>query len=431
MHNRVAYRYLYARLFAALSKDDAKRILGFPPGASPSSDEVMDAWRAAIFKNHPDRGGDPTKTVELNVAKDVLQGTGVGAPRSQWRPEAPPPRPKPVTWKDDPETVIVKGQTFAEAMSSAGVPAGTVWKFISIPSYYYQKTYYPSEAVWVLYGQTKDKHVFLALKRLAENAGTIPTDKWGPKTHFLEDWQSSEVDVPIAQDPIKAIPKNIKLVSTAWADGAKPKAPSKFLVWPGGIVDQTIVEKTSRSGGVALKDILVSTGILDEGHEAVQGRKSIVEIYTKYDLDREKRRKKERAEGTRKHVDVSDSYLFFVRVNGRTEQLSDDTIDNLKRRFIPWVMSWEVTEGAPKNLTRMRGGMRSLKYPASMAIRELANCLTSEPSWLHIALEKAAEEWEEPEAKKASWRALVARTASIVDAAYLLDMDPVELFRAL
>jgi hypothetical protein len=432
MHNRVAYRYLYARLLVALTTNDAKRILGFPPNASPSSEEITKQYKAMVFKNHPDRGGDPKMMVELNVAKDILDGKG----RATWQPEAAPPRPAPAPrprqpprWEEDPETVNVPGKSFEEALASSGVPAGTVWKFISIPSTFWHKSFYPSDSVWVLYGQTADKHVFLALKRRGESSGTIPTEKWGPKTYLNKDWQSSEVDVPLAMDPLKAIPKNVKLLATSWADGAKPKAPSKFVAWPGGAISERVIERSPGSGGVALKDILLSTGVLNEDHAAVQGRKSVVEIVMKSNGDRYRRMRQEVADGKRKRLDVTDNYDFTVRVDGKAELLHDDTIDNLKKRFIPWVIPWSDIGARTWNLTRMRGG--SLKYPASMAIRELANCLTSEPSWLHIALEKAAEQWEEEPAKVASWRALVAHTTSIVDAAYLLDMDPVELFRAI
>src|SRR6185436_6779424 len=137
------------------------------------------------------------------------------------------------------------------------------WKFVSIPEWYWEKSYYPGHRVWVLYGQTDTKHVFLAIKERGESSGVIPTDM-GQKTHIEEDWQSSLVDVPIAQNISKIAPKYLKTVGISWADGATPKPPRKFISWPGGKPTQAIIGKIPRSGGAALKDILVGTGLLND-----------------------------------------------------------------------------------------------------------------------------------------------------------------------
>lgn len=67
-------RRAHARLFLALTMEDAKEILGFPPGAVPSPEEINKAYKREAVKNHPDRGGNPAKMVELNVAKEILEG---------------------------------------------------------------------------------------------------------------------------------------------------------------------------------------------------------------------------------------------------------------------------------------------------------------------------------------------------------------------
>lgn len=71
-----AYRTLYARLILAMSWDQALETLGFPGGAAPSEAEVEKKRRQMAIKNHPDRGGDPTMMVEVNVAADILTGKG-------------------------------------------------------------------------------------------------------------------------------------------------------------------------------------------------------------------------------------------------------------------------------------------------------------------------------------------------------------------
>jgi len=379
---RLSFEDRYARLLLSMSLEQAKSILGFPPGSNPTPTEITKAYRAKALENHPDRGGDHTKMVEINVAKDILEGKG----RATWTPEPAPRPPRREPPKAPEPDFVMEGQTFDQAWSGNSPPAGVEWKFVSVPEYYWEKTYYPGHRIWTLYGQTDSKHIFLAIKERGESAGTIPTDK-GMFTKMMEDWQVSWVDVPLSQNISKIATKYLKSVSTGWADGSKPKPPKKFIAWPGGRPTDQIIKKLPRSGGAALKDILVGTGLLNDEDPSIAGRKSVVEIYTKYSKEKIQRRK---AEGAFK--DGADSYDFFVRVNGKDCQLSDSTVENLKKRFIPWVLNWEISEGRPKNLTRMRGG--GLKYPASEAIQALADALTNEPSWLHLALIKASEEYD-------------------------------------
>lgn len=69
-----SYRVLYARLLQAMSLEDARQILGFPPDYAPSPSEISKAFRSKALQNHPDRGGNTTKMMEINVAKDILEG---------------------------------------------------------------------------------------------------------------------------------------------------------------------------------------------------------------------------------------------------------------------------------------------------------------------------------------------------------------------
>ncbi len=382
---RIASRYLYAKLFLAMSLQEAKTILGFPPQSSPTADEITKAYRRKAIENHPDRGGSHEKMVEVNVAKDILDGKS----RATFRPEPPPPRPKPPPPKEPDE--VLAGQSFEDAMGNSGVPAGVEWKFISIPEWYWEKSFYPSHRIWVLYGQTDEKHVFLALKQRGESSGTVPTDKGNTK--IMKDWQSSEIDVPISQNIAKIAAKYIKLLADGWTDVPKMPTPKKYIAWSGGKPTEVLVEKTPRSGGAALKDILAGTGLLNDDDPTITGRKSVVEVFTKYSSERYARSKKLKAEGKISHLNNAHQYDFFVRVNGKTEQLEDETIEKMVRVFLPFVLSWEISEGAPKNLTRMRGGR--LKHGPKEAIAELLKCLTGEPAWLKEALKKAVAEYPE------------------------------------
>ena len=64
----------YAFLLLSMSLQDAKAILGLPADVQPTPAAIKDAWKAKAFENHPDRGGDAAKMVEINVAKDILEG---------------------------------------------------------------------------------------------------------------------------------------------------------------------------------------------------------------------------------------------------------------------------------------------------------------------------------------------------------------------
>jgi hypothetical protein len=59
----------------AISVNEAKDILGFPRSASPSPEEIQKAWRKKSAENHPDRGGSTDAMQDVNMAKDVLDGT--------------------------------------------------------------------------------------------------------------------------------------------------------------------------------------------------------------------------------------------------------------------------------------------------------------------------------------------------------------------
>jgi curved DNA-binding protein CbpA len=64
----------YAKLLVAMSLEEAKKTLGFSPTSWPSPEEITKAYRMKAIENHPDRGGDPKKMVDINVAKDILDG---------------------------------------------------------------------------------------------------------------------------------------------------------------------------------------------------------------------------------------------------------------------------------------------------------------------------------------------------------------------
>lgn len=399
-----------------MSVPEAYKVLGVPHGASP--EEISKAYKLKALEVHPDRGGSHEKMVELNVAKDVVDGKGKGSrpwDSPQPRRERPPP----------PKTVdTIKGETFDHATSS--VPSGVAWKFISKPEYVSDSSLsfvnrYAD--VWILYGQTDTKHVFVAVKRRGQNL-IFDHDKGG-NVEIEKDWQGQVEQVALSKDLLKAFPAAIKGMMSTW--GVK-QPPKKYVSWPGGMLSEAVVEKVrSGSGGASLKDILIGEGLVDTSKPGVAGRKTIVEMYFKYSKERRDRMQKQRGpKGLYSHHVVD----FYVRVNGKEFMLSDDTIENLdKNHFIMMVFSNNVpADGPPRQLNRLREGR--FKIGPTDAIRLLTEALTSEPTALILALTKAAEEWEDEGAKKAAYGKLVAAT-SLEDAALFLGVTPIEVFHDL
>jgi len=54
----------------AMSLDEAYKVLGVP--LSATRQEIIDAHRKLILKNHPDRGGSSYLAAQINQAKDLL-----------------------------------------------------------------------------------------------------------------------------------------------------------------------------------------------------------------------------------------------------------------------------------------------------------------------------------------------------------------------
>ncbi len=434
---RAHFEASYNRGLVALTMDQAKRILGFPPNTFPSPDEVKKNYRQKALENHPDRNpsdqaGAEARMKDVNQAKDILDGKqapdGVRGPGSWSRPSNPDPPPPPRPRWEPPKYTKKEGPDFAEALRKANVPHAT-WKFISARTWSSSDTLADIDGASVqfgysysiLYGQTATNHVFVFLVYLNGKVDGIRA------IDYASFWKASAESYPLSQDIAKLAPKAIKSLLTSGLVGPKaPKAPTRYLLWPEGepLTEALVLKMYSR--GIPLKDVLIGAGLISSTSEDVADRKTQVEMWGKVNRDKAQEAREKLRRNEVKFVESWSYYDIFVSVNGKQYQLADDTVVNLaKNHFISGVFGYDLDQR--KNLTKLRGG--TLKFKAATALRLLADALTSEPTALVLGLLKAAEDWEDKPAKTAAYRALVA-AEGLQDAALWTGLPLFDLFHA-
>jgi hypothetical protein len=174
----------YAFLMVAMSAYDAKTLLGFPSDSNPSPDEVRRAQRKLTLENHPDRGGDPEKLVEINAAADILLWKA--RPTYERAPSSQPAQPSTGApgWSAPKRNEV----TFNEAKSKAGVPDAD-WLFITDRQKgsggWSSDESSLSDRAWVAYGKTASNHVFVGMSHYTREdyyvGGGNNTDVWSIK----------------------------------------------------------------------------------------------------------------------------------------------------------------------------------------------------------------------------------------------------------
>ncbi len=322
---RVAHRY---RLMLSMSLADAKVTLGFPPDANPSSSEVAKAWREMAFKFHPDRGGDPDKMVEINVAKDILEGkqrpSGGSDPwsGSGGRP-AGPARPR----GRDEEV------SFDEAKNKAGIPGGVTWQFVTddIRSGYSSDEMERRAMGFVAYGITDSKHVFVAAEHLRKADYYIGG---GPSQDL---WSIKSFEYPR---------KEGEALAPAWLYGNVVKAVKSFQ-WVTGKFNSKVVsadgwklsERTPHGKSISIKHWLVNSGLVAEDDPSVAGRKNVVEIQFK-----------------KAGFGTDEKHGIELTINGRTYPLSERDVSKFTANYekvLRFIFGTYYYDGSRKVLTRM------------------------------------------------------------------------------
>ena len=392
-HQEKTARDLYARLFEAMSLQDAKRVLGFPPNASPSPEEISKAYKHKAIENHPDRGGDHEKMVEVNVAKDILDGKQ-RPDGARGRPSAPsgPPRKTYEDYVREKQEADAKkvrtGDSFAEAKTKA--PHGVTWKFRSGLMMGKESAFTKEQglnsyvACWVCYGQSASQHVFMLVEHAIPNPYTDALfDSWSMST--VETYPLSHPIEKLAPKAIKAIVNNGKLTS------GMLKLNSKFM----GLETLSEVAFEHSSGGVALKDILIGLGFASG---AASDRKVVVEMVGKQNEARTKA-SRDRARATGGWVSTLDAwqwYDFTLFVNGKSYPLSEATVANLAKQGAHGNLFWLAVYSPAKYDYGQRRVLTRIPRYGSEILKMVEDSLSGEPAELTVSLLKAIEAMETP-----------------------------------
>jgi hypothetical protein len=360
IHERVAYRHIYARLLVAMSMGEALEVLGFPPGADPSPSEVKKQQRRKTVEHHPDRGGDAAKQIEVNVAADILLGKqrpsggfggGYERPQRQQRPyEAP---------KKQDDNVV----TFDEAKASGGVPGSVEWMFVTTS---HSSGYSSDEMVrqatgWVAVGQTDDSYIFTAVENYRfedyfPGSLTGKHDVWRIKTIK---WGKSKA---AGKKLTSVLVGGIKL---AWGQFQEMDKKFNYKVIPAK--GWTFGERMPKGRATTVKNYVLDEGLM---REEDLGSPRTYTIEVNYETARLDQRDNPPA-GYYKHSEWSDPYKLTIIVNGTKDYpLSENAMAKLHKlrlkgkSFLEWMFGDYYYGGETKNLTRKREGKQVMAWMA-------------------------------------------------------------------
>lgn len=264
-------RNLYAFLLFSMSLEDAKRTLGFPSNANPSPDDIRKAWRQKAFEVHPDRGGDPKKMVEVNVAKDILDG--------KQRPTydrsdsySPPPKARPTDYgysapKEKPKDHVV---TFETAVQTAHIPSNVEWLFVT-DMQRSKHNYSGDESqryvnAFVAFGRTEYNYVYAVARHTVLASfyvgGGSNTDVWEAECILTSKTAFSSMHVS------KQISTALKKVQF---DGSFNNKVSLCPGWE-------FSKKLPLSGTMPLKRALMELGLLEKDDPTVKTLRTVIEL---------------------------------------------------------------------------------------------------------------------------------------------------------
>jgi len=353
---KVVTRYVVAKM----SIPEAEKILGVRPGAS--AEEIKAAHRKKVLELHPDLNRDRDTTSEMalaNAAKDVLEGRSAPSYRDDGGDEEYSP---PRTRYEPPEPKVV---TFEEAYSTAGVPSGVEWLFVTDMQ---RGTGYSSDEFTrstngrVAYGRTGTKHVFVGMCRKVYKEHYIG----GRKDDDL--WSVVSFEYPISGDEGKT-PAWLygNVVKTLKASGCDAKFNSKVHDLKGKGWHPKDKGMGSLGSTMSIKHWLVNAEEVAADDEAVATRKQVVELKTTEDrLYGDEKPKPGFFRNPGSEWDTT-YYKLTLIINAKEFDLSkDDFASFMKIRGLYARVFGDYIYGSKsKMLTRLRDGKKILAWMAA------------------------------------------------------------------
>ena len=347
-------RERYAFLMLSMSMTEAKTLLGFDSQDAPSKSEVNRAWKRRIFEKHPDRGGDQSEAVELNVARDILDGKA----RPTYERGAPS-APTQTRYEKPKRT----GLSFEQAESKAGVPSGVTWLFVTDRqkgSGWSGDESSKSENSWVAYGKKGNKQYFVGMKHLYQEdfyiGGTENTDTWTMKVQDYSDEAKST-------NPSWVYGKVVKVLKLAGHEG---RFNSKVVDAEGW----RFVERMPKGHTTSIKHWLVNSGQVSGDDASVAGRKQVVEMHAESTFSETPGYYPEAPArwNTWDGGYHGDYWKVSLRINGKEHDMSANDFlkfSKLKiggKQAMNAIFGRYAHQGGKKNLTRIRAGKALLKW---------------------------------------------------------------------
>mgnify|MGYP000096829110 FL=1 len=338
--------YLASLLRKAMSVEQAKQILGFDPGHTPTHEEVAKAYKNLAFKNHPDRGGDPKKMVEINVAKDILEGKRVDR-------DLPGPGPSYTTTTTYKRTEIKDDViTFEEAMAKAGVPhSGVEWKFVTKSGS--SKTHNPSTSGFVVYGKSDTAHIFVAVSHY-----NYYPNELGDRMVREDFFHMNVQHFPLSQPLVTLAPKVIRQMYANFEYGAYAYS-AKVALLPAGITFTRKLYSTMSWRWVQFKDAMGIMGEISNEHPWVKGRKVTCECMITGEIAGEQYMS---SDGEMRSFHTPVVALIF---NGREFQLKPESVKAMQE-YRPGIMNKIFGQyqdrGAKKSLSRKSDGKQIMQW---------------------------------------------------------------------
>lgn len=363
----LADEILAAYLAIAMSMPEALDLLGFKPGTSPSPDEIKRAYKRAAFDLHPDRGGDPAKMVQVNIAKDILLGKQRAKP--VYTPKQSQPAPKQKPWTPPKETIV----SFEEAVRSANVPKAD-WKFMTDTS---SDGWFGDESTdrryaYIVYGRTDLHHLFVSVFNHVQ------------KDYFIGGVRNSDITTvkvhkyPLGNPLPKLAPKAIREIWKKDFHGVKNYNAKVYLMdlkTPMPLMEKNI-DQAIRGTKVAFK-----VAMQNLGEDVPSTWKGKVDIILKLYRDK-------RIEDRSKYSSLS--YGAELIINGKSYKLSETSgvqLSNASWYDLVFKPKYYYDD-SKKNLTKMRGPKKEKMFNFLLKVLQRNN----EPAEVIQAVEKAMEQ---------------------------------------